>query len=171
MLRGGTTVRAVGKDGTEVTFSFHEGRILLLHSLLSWMGRAHGEEDMRQNPAAFSSPSQMVRPWCCGCQHIPKPYCHVSQCANIPWCSPAYLHDTPHCTDGETEAGWVTADGFLLLLQCCFQLISPGQCASSTLTSYRDGIHKPKPNSSTDSSHRQSASQWIWVPAKVWVPN
>lgn len=28
----------------------------------------------------------------------------------------AHLHDTPHCTDGETEAGWVTADGFLLLL-------------------------------------------------------
>lgn len=79
----------------------------------------------------------------------------------------AHLHGTPHCTDGETEAGWVTAHEFLLLFRCCFQLISQGQCASSTLTSCRDGIHKPKPNSSTNSSHRQSSSQWIWVPAKV----
>lgn len=70
---GGTTVRAMGKDGTEVTFSFHEGSILLLHSLLSCMGSAHREEDMGQIPAAFSSPSQIVPSWCWGCQHIPKP--------------------------------------------------------------------------------------------------
>lgn len=52
-------------------------------------------------------------------------------------------------------------------LWCCFQLTSQGQCASSTHTSCRAGIHKPKPNSSTKLSHRQSASQWIWVPEKV----
>lgn len=160
-------MRAVGKDGTEVAFSFHEGSILLLHSLLSCMGRAHRVEDTGQNPAAFSSPSQMVPPWCCGCQHIPSPNVMCHNVLTFHGGPLAHLHDTPHCTEGETEAGWVTADGFLLLFQCCFQRISQGQCASSTLTSCRDGIHKPKPNSSTSSSHRQSSSQRIWVPAKV----
>lgn len=73
VLRGGTTVRAVGKDGTEVTFPSRGGSIVLLHSLLSCVGSAHREEDTGQNPAAFSSPSQLVPPWCPGCQHVPKP--------------------------------------------------------------------------------------------------
>lgn len=75
----------------------------------------------------------------------------------------AHWQDTPHCTDGETEAGWVTADGLLLpsvLLPAHLQ----GESASSPHTSCRD---VPKPNSSTSLSHRQSARRWIWVPAKV----
>lgn len=91
VLREGTAVRAVGKDGAEVTFPFPEGNTLLLHSLLSCMGSAHRDEDTGQNAAAFSSPSQTVPPWCHGCQHIPKPQCHVSQCANIPQGSPCTL--------------------------------------------------------------------------------